>query len=163
LAKDNLYYWLRDYRGFLEFFFSQMFTEPHSTKPIEDCVGWGLGTTAGTLIATEIGNGLGKDDGRELCGRIRCPVLVIQGTADAITGPGRGMALAEATGGDLVLLEGSEGAGVAMPTFPGTADRAVGSGARLLRPRRTREAGPTGSATVSRGLTRGNQPSAEAR
>ncbi|MGA8459006.1 MAG: alpha/beta hydrolase, partial [Streptosporangiaceae bacterium] len=26
-AKDNLYYWLRDYRGFLEFFFSQMFTE----------------------------------------------------------------------------------------------------------------------------------------
>jgi predicted glycosyltransferase len=34
-------------------------------------------------------------------------VLVIQGTADAITGPGRGMALAEATGGDLVLLEGS--------------------------------------------------------
>jgi len=32
-AKDNLYYWLRDYRGFLEFFFSQMFTEPHSTKP----------------------------------------------------------------------------------------------------------------------------------
>ena len=25
-----------DYRGFLEFFFSQMFTEPHSTKPTED-------------------------------------------------------------------------------------------------------------------------------
>ena len=35
----------RDYRGFLEFFFSQMFTEPHSTKQIEDCVGWGLETT----------------------------------------------------------------------------------------------------------------------
>ena len=34
-------------------------------------------------------------------------MLVIQGTADAITGPGRGMALAEATGGDLVMLEGS--------------------------------------------------------
>ena len=34
-------------------------------------------------------------------------MLVIQGTADAITGPGRGMALAEATGGDLVLLEGA--------------------------------------------------------
>ena len=32
-AKDNLHYWLRDYRGFLEFFFSQMFNEPHSTKP----------------------------------------------------------------------------------------------------------------------------------
>jgi pimeloyl-ACP methyl ester carboxylesterase/predicted glycosyltransferase len=106
-AKDNLHYWLRDYRGFLEFFFSQMFTEPHSTKPTEDCIGWGLETTAETLIATEIGNGLDEPAARELCGRIRCPVLVVQGTADAITGPGRGIALAEATGGDLVLLEGS--------------------------------------------------------
>jgi pimeloyl-ACP methyl ester carboxylesterase/predicted glycosyltransferase len=105
--KDNFSFWLRDYRGFLEFFFSQMFTEPHSTKPIEDCVGWGLETTAETLIATEIGNGLDEPTARELCGRIRCPVLVIQGTADAITGPGRGIALAEAAGGDLVLLEGS--------------------------------------------------------
>jgi pimeloyl-ACP methyl ester carboxylesterase/predicted glycosyltransferase len=106
-AKDNLHYWLRDYRGFLEFFFSQMFTEPHSTKPIEDCIGWGLETTAETLIATEIGNGLDEGTARELCGRVRCPVLVIQGTEDAITGPGRGVALAEATGADLVLLEGS--------------------------------------------------------
>jgi pimeloyl-ACP methyl ester carboxylesterase/predicted glycosyltransferase len=105
--KDKFSGWLRDYRGFLEFFFSQMFTEPHSTKPTEDCIGWGLETTAETLVATEIGNGLDEPTARELCGRIRCPVLVIQGTADAITGPGRGMALAEATGGDLVLLEGS--------------------------------------------------------
>ena len=99
--------WLRDYRGYLEFFFSQMFTEPHSTKPIEDCIGWGLETTAETLIATEIGNGMDEETARELCARVRCPVLVIQGTADAITGPGRGIALAEASGGDLVLLEGS--------------------------------------------------------
>jgi|HubBroStandDraft_5_1064220.scaffolds.fasta_scaffold14824_2 pimeloyl-ACP methyl ester carboxylesterase/predicted glycosyltransferase len=106
-AKDNLYYWLRDYHGFLEFFFSQMFTEPHSTKPIEDCIGWGLETTAETLVATEIGNGLDEETARELCARVRCPVLVIQGTADAITGPGRGIALAEATGAELVLLEGS--------------------------------------------------------
>ena len=34
--------------GFLEFFFAQMFTEPHSTKQIEDCVGWGLETDAET-------------------------------------------------------------------------------------------------------------------
>jgi len=106
-AKYNLYEWLRDYRGFLEFFFSQFFTEPHSTKPFEDCLGWGLETTAETLVATEIGNGLDEPTARELCGRIRCPVLVIQGTTDAVTGPGRGIALAEATGADLVLLEGS--------------------------------------------------------
>ena len=35
-AKYNRCYWLRDYRGFLEFFFSRIFTEPHSTKAIED-------------------------------------------------------------------------------------------------------------------------------
>jgi len=98
---------VQDYRGFLEFFFAQMFNEPHSTKPIEDCVGWGLETTAETLIATEVGNGLDEGTARELCARVRCPVLVIQGTADAVTGPARGIALAEATGGDLVLLEGS--------------------------------------------------------
>lgn len=106
-AKDNRHYWLRDYRGFLEFFFDRMFTEPHSTKAIEDCVGWGLETTADTLIATCLGDGLDKATARELCGRVRCPVLVIQGTADEISGPAMGVALAEATGGDLVRLEGA--------------------------------------------------------
>jgi predicted glycosyltransferase len=38
---------------------------------------------------------------------VQAPVLVIQGTHDRITGPGRGIALAEETGGELVLLEGS--------------------------------------------------------
>jgi pimeloyl-ACP methyl ester carboxylesterase/predicted glycosyltransferase len=105
-AKDNRHYYLRDYRGFLEFFFAQMFSEPHSTKPVEDCVGWGLETTAETLVATCLGE-IDEETARELCGRVRCPVLVIQGTADAVTGPGLGVALAEATGGDLVLFEGS--------------------------------------------------------
>jgi pimeloyl-ACP methyl ester carboxylesterase/predicted glycosyltransferase len=105
-AKYNRWYWLRDYPGFLEFFFSQMFTEPHSTKPIEDCVGWGLDTTPETLVATQHGI-LEKETVERLCTRLRCPVLVIQGTHDAITGAGRGIGLAEATGGELVLLEGS--------------------------------------------------------
>jgi pimeloyl-ACP methyl ester carboxylesterase/predicted glycosyltransferase len=106
-AKYNRYVWLRDYPGFLQFFFSQMFTESHSTKPIEDCVGWGLETTVETLIATELTEELDEDTVRDLCRRLRCRVLVIQGAEDAITGPGRGIALAEETGGELVLLEGS--------------------------------------------------------
>ncbi len=106
-AKYNRHYWLRDYRGFLEFFFSQMFTEPHSTKPIEDCVGWGLETTPEVLIATTVREPLDADAQRELAGRVRCPVLVIQGSDDAITGPGRGIGLAEAAGGELVMLDGS--------------------------------------------------------
>src|SRR6266540_1594030 len=49
-AKFSRHYWLKDYPGFLEFFFGRMFTEPHSTKQIEDCVGWGLETEPETLI-----------------------------------------------------------------------------------------------------------------
>jgi pimeloyl-ACP methyl ester carboxylesterase/predicted glycosyltransferase len=106
-AKYNRHYWLRDYRGFLEFFFSRFFVEPHSTKQIEDCVGWGLETEAETLVATRLAIAMGEEEVRALCERVRCPVLVIQGTADAITGASRGIALAEETGGELVLLEGS--------------------------------------------------------
>ena len=106
-AKYNRYYWLRDYHGFLEFFFSQMFTEPHSTKPIEDCVGWGLETTAETLVATQLREWLDEDTARDLCRRVRCPVLVIQARRTRSQARGRGIALAEETGGELVLLEGS--------------------------------------------------------
>ena len=40
-AKFNRHYWLEHYEDFAGFFFSQVFTEPHSTKQIEDSVGWG--------------------------------------------------------------------------------------------------------------------------
>src|SRR4029450_7638647 len=50
-AKFNAHYWRRDYAGFVEFFISQCVTEPHSTKPIEDGVGWGLGSGGEGLLA----------------------------------------------------------------------------------------------------------------
>ncbi|HEV8193809.1 MAG TPA: alpha/beta hydrolase [Ktedonobacterales bacterium] len=114
-AKYNRHYWVKDYRGFLEFFFSQCFPEPHSTKQIEDCVGWGLETTPEVLIAKEEApsrraiNLAGGDEQhvRELAGRVCCPVLVIHGDQDAITPHARGVKLAEMTGGRLVTLEGS--------------------------------------------------------
>jgi pimeloyl-ACP methyl ester carboxylesterase/predicted glycosyltransferase len=104
-AKYNKHYWLGDYKGFLDFFMSRMFTEPHSTKPIEDAVGWGLDTSGETLVLTY--GGLGPDEAREHARRVRCPVLVIHGADDAIGSVTRGIALAEDTGGRLVLLEGS--------------------------------------------------------
>ena len=54
-ARYNQHYWLRDYRGFLEYFFSRCLTEPHSTKQHEDCVGWALEMAPETLIDTEQG------------------------------------------------------------------------------------------------------------
>jgi pimeloyl-ACP methyl ester carboxylesterase/predicted glycosyltransferase len=106
-AKHNKHYWLRDYRGFLEFFFSRFFTEPHSTKPFEDCVGWGLESTGEMLVTAQYGAALQTEEARELASRIRCPVLVIHGTKDAIASVTRSVAMAEQTGGELVLLEGS--------------------------------------------------------
>jgi len=114
-AKYNRHYWLKDYRGFLEFFFSQCFNEPHSTKQIEDSVAWGLETMPETLLAIQdtptrralTAPGEGEQQVRELAARVRCPVLVIHGSRDAITPLGRGAALAEMTGGDLVTLKGS--------------------------------------------------------
>ncbi|MDQ2911365.1 MAG: alpha/beta fold hydrolase [Actinomycetota bacterium] len=106
-AKYNKHYWLHDYKGFLEFFMSRMFTEPHSTKPVEDTVGWGLETTGETLVLTQEGPGLEPEQARGLAQRVRCPVLVVHGEDDAIVSATRGIDLAEHTGGRLVLLKGS--------------------------------------------------------
>ena len=106
-AKHHHHYCLRDFKGYLEFFMSRMFTEPHSTKPIEDGVGWGLDTTPETLALTYLAPFMEPEEARELAGRVRCPVLVIHGESDGHTSVTRGVALAEHTGGRLVLLEGS--------------------------------------------------------
>jgi pimeloyl-ACP methyl ester carboxylesterase/predicted glycosyltransferase len=109
-AKYNRHYWQQDYRGFLEFFFSQVFCEPHSTKQIDDCVAWGLDTTPETLILTMIGGDSGladKEAAEQLCRSIGCPVFVAHGTADQVIPLQRGERVAELAGGQLVRLEGS--------------------------------------------------------
>ena len=107
-AKYNRHYWEKDYEGFLRFFFAQMFNEPHSTKQIEDCIGWALETDAETLADTTSALHLCRlERFADLCARVRCPTLVIHGDRDLIRPHAQGAALAEATGGELVTLEGS--------------------------------------------------------
>jgi pimeloyl-ACP methyl ester carboxylesterase len=106
-AKYNRHYWLDHYQDFLEFFFSQCFTEPHSTKPIEDSVGWGLETSPEVLIAEDAAPWVDKATLRAWCAASRCPVLVVHGDDDQISPLRRGRALAEATGGGLIVLEGA--------------------------------------------------------
>jgi pimeloyl-ACP methyl ester carboxylesterase len=102
----NSHPWRRDYRGFLEFFFSQVFTEPHSTKQIEDCVGWGLETGEETLIAAEV-PGIGAARTLELCARVQCPVLVVHGDADAIVPHAIGVQVAKLARGRILTFAGS--------------------------------------------------------
>jgi pimeloyl-ACP methyl ester carboxylesterase/predicted glycosyltransferase len=109
-AKENSHYWLRDWRGYVEFFFSQCFTEPHSTKQIEDAVGWGLETDPETMLAGFDGwdtKRIAIAETLDLSKRVRCPALVIQGTEDALVEPERGIALAKELNCPIVILEGS--------------------------------------------------------
>lgn len=105
-AKHNSHYWRRDYRAFLEFFFGECFSEPHSTKPIDDAVGWGLETDPESLILSEIAPGLDQADVLARCRRVRCPVLVVHGSEDHIRPHAHGLELAAATGGRLVTMSG---------------------------------------------------------
>ncbi|HXW52398.1 MAG TPA: alpha/beta fold hydrolase, partial [Candidatus Acidoferrales bacterium] len=110
--KENRHYWMTNYKDFLEFFFAQAAYEPHSTKQIEDSVGWGLETDPKTLAATvdapEYLGTLKPDDPQvaELYRKIECPVLIIHGTCDKLVSPTRGAAVAAATGGAYVSVEG---------------------------------------------------------
>ena len=111
-AKYNQHYWREHYRDFLEFFFANVFSEPHSTKPIEDAVGWGLETDPETLIATSLardadgGPACTPEGAAEWARRLRCPVLVVHGDRDALRPHAGGARLAELSGGQLVTIEG---------------------------------------------------------
>ena len=107
-GKWNRHYWIEHYEDFLEFFFSQCFTEPHSTKQREDAVGWGLETDGETLVATQLAARLQDEEGvRELVSRLQCPVLVVHGRDDAIRPYESGARLADLTNGSFTVLDGS--------------------------------------------------------
>jgi pimeloyl-ACP methyl ester carboxylesterase/predicted glycosyltransferase len=106
--KWNRHYWLEHYEDFLEFFFSQVFTEPHSTKQHEDAIGWALETDPETLVATQLAPRLPDEAGvRDLAARVRCPVLVMHGRDDAVRPHDSGAAFADLIRGAFVTLEGS--------------------------------------------------------
>ena len=106
--KFNRHYWIEHYEEFLEFFFSECLTEPHSTKPHDDTVGWGLETDAPTLVATQLAPRLQDEAAvRALLSRIDCPILVIHGSDDHVRPCASGARLAELANGALVVLEGS--------------------------------------------------------
>ena len=100
--KFNQHYWREHYGDFLEFFVGQIFSEPHSTKQIEDAVGWGLDTDPQTLVLTVLAPGLDQAGLMELAPRVRTSSLVIHGTEDAVpaalVGLGTGRALGRTTG-----------------------------------------------------------------
>jgi pimeloyl-ACP methyl ester carboxylesterase/predicted glycosyltransferase len=106
-GRYNRYSWLRDYAGFVDFFFDQLVPESHSTKLIEDLVGWSGGTDGATLARAEIGRALEPRSVTEQAAAVRCPVVVVHGTDDRVIPHDHGARLAELTGGTLVTFEGT--------------------------------------------------------
>ncbi len=108
-AKENRHYWLRDWRGFNEFFFGELFCEPHSTKQREDAVGWALETSPETQLAREDAPPTvsGPEDTERLLRDIRCPVLAIHGDQDRCIPLSWSERVAELTGAELLVLEGA--------------------------------------------------------
>jgi pimeloyl-ACP methyl ester carboxylesterase/predicted glycosyltransferase len=110
-AKFNAHYIRLHYREFVEWFVDRATGEAHSTKAFEDAVSWGLETDPETLIFTLLADAAAptsREAQLALAGRVRCPVLVICGTRDKITGLADAKALAEATGGSLLELDGGD-------------------------------------------------------
>ncbi len=109
-ALHNEMVWRTDFPRFVEFFWDQVLTEPHSTKLREDGVAWTMDTGAEVLTATEHRRMLGRRP-REVVESLqamrgRSPVLVVHGTDDAVSPVDWGEKVAELTGGDLLLIDG---------------------------------------------------------
>lgn len=106
--KYNRHYWLSSYPDFADFFVRNIFSEPHSTKQIEDAAGWAAETTGPVLVNTVDARPIPPafDTSEAMYRRIRCPTLIIHGEDDQIQLHARAEAVAAATGAELVTIPG---------------------------------------------------------
>jgi pimeloyl-ACP methyl ester carboxylesterase/predicted glycosyltransferase len=148
--KFNRDYWLKNYPDFAEFFIRNICSEPHSTKQIEDGIGWAAETSGPTLIKTVEARSIlpGFDVGEEMYRKIGCPVLFIHGDNDQIQPHERAKAAhAALSGSEFVTIIG--GGHNPLGRYPAKAntlindfvDRRLGvaASARAPLPRTTRE------------------------
>jgi pimeloyl-ACP methyl ester carboxylesterase len=95
-----------------------VFSEPHSTKQIEDCVGWAHDTDPETIVIAERSAYMASPEAfgprppdepsaLPFARRVRCPGLVIHGDDDRIIPMSAGRRLAEEIGAGFVVLHGA--------------------------------------------------------
>jgi pimeloyl-ACP methyl ester carboxylesterase len=130
--------WLGDYRRFVDFFMPQVFSDPHSTKQIEDGTGWARETTPETLVCIQDAAAYARGDELEaIRSGVHCPVLVVQGDADGIIPHAVGARVADWTGGSLVTVAGG-GHGIPMrdPVYVNLLVREFAESVETTAPRR---------------------------
>ncbi|WP_027552168.1 alpha/beta hydrolase [Bradyrhizobium sp. Cp5.3] len=106
--KYNRDYWLLDYPDFARHFVSNIFSEPHSTKQIEDGIEW-AGDTTGAILAKTVEARMippSVDVGETMYRRVRCPTLMIHGDDDQIQPIARAKIVAELSGAKLLTIPG---------------------------------------------------------
>ncbi|WP_344376297.1 alpha/beta fold hydrolase [Agromyces tropicus] len=86
-AKFDVDYWQRDWPDFVEFFMSQVASDPHSTKAWDDLVEWGLDQRPDVLAwsITDDYDDLTVEEVRRRLETLEVPTLLIHGTDDRIT------------------------------------------------------------------------------
>ena len=108
-AKMNRHHWRRDYADWSQFFFGEIVSEPHSTKVIEDAVGWAL-EGSGEVMAAEndVHFPFDRDAVVAICRSVSCPMLLVHGSEDTCQPLDRAQCLAELTGAQLVVVDGAD-------------------------------------------------------
>jgi predicted glycosyltransferase len=104
-AKFNAAHWRSDYDDFVEWFMGLIFNTPHSTKQIEDAIGWARETDPESLIASVTADRAAPAKRRDqlaLARRVQCPVLVVSAPNDLVNSHADARALAEETGGEFL-------------------------------------------------------------
>ncbi|HEX6301011.1 MAG TPA: alpha/beta fold hydrolase [Acidimicrobiia bacterium] len=100
---------VNDLHAWVSFFFDAQLVEKHSTKQFEDAVEWALETTGEILADAEEAQELdppAKHEFYDQVDSLDLPVLVIHGDHDVCQHVDKGIELAAATDGDLVIIEG---------------------------------------------------------
>ena len=106
--KYNREHWLADYPDFAEYFLRNIFSEPHSTKQIEDGIGWAHDTDGAVLAKTVEARVIPSafDTSETMYRKIRCPMLIIHGDSDQIQPYARAKVVADVTGAEFVTIPG---------------------------------------------------------
>ncbi|HMC93953.1 MAG TPA: alpha/beta fold hydrolase, partial [Polyangia bacterium] len=97
----------QDYPGFLRSFFETMFLEAHSTKQVEDAVGWALETSPAALIDSTLGAFASGPDLAAAYAAIGCPTLLIHGVQDRIVPIAAGRKVAALARAETIEVAGS--------------------------------------------------------
>ena len=123
--KTNRHYWQDHWAEFAEFFFDQMLPEPHSTKQLEDVVGFARDSDGPTQLAGADAELFieDNDEAEALLRGLTQPVLVIRGTDDRCQPPARHENLVRLTGAEDLVIEGA--GHLPMARYPVLVNRAI--------------------------------------